>query len=294
MSSINFPQIIGHKLTKQHLDNLINTNQLPKSLLLAGPGQIGKTTIISRLAQILQCTNQGCQTCATCQQVAAQTQINTHFFIEPGLFGIDAIRELKVQAHLTSTSKHHLFIIKNIERLNIPASNAFLKLLEEPPAPVRFLLTTSNEIDLLPTIRSRCQTLRLNNLSTTELTTFATKNLPETNITDLQLTLSLGKPGRLQELAQNPEYFAQLQTWYQKLSDLDNTPLSPNHFLLTKEISGLDRSQIIEFLIIYQILVRNQPGSPKLKIIQTTINNINANFNAQLSLENLFLTTTKV
>ena len=79
---------------------------------------------------------------------------------------IDIIRELKRKLVLKSfEGKYKIVIVWQAEKINVEASNAFLKLLEEPPENTVLILTTADEISLLPTIRSRCQRISLQRLS---------------------------------------------------------------------------------------------------------------------------------
>jgi len=80
---------------------------------------------------------------------------------------VEHIRALRREFRLTSFSgEWRVVLISQADRLRLQAANAFLKLLEEPPKGVLFLLTSSRESRLLPTIVSRCQTLRFPALST--------------------------------------------------------------------------------------------------------------------------------
>jgi DNA polymerase-3 subunit delta' len=75
---------------------------------------------------------------------------------------IEEIRSLRKEARLAPGSRDiRFFILFDIEKLGSEAAHALLKLLEEPPADVRFLLTTSHPEQLLPTIRSRCQAMHV-------------------------------------------------------------------------------------------------------------------------------------
>ncbi len=76
--------------------------------------------------------------------------------------GIDLIRELKSELKLR-TSVEKVILIEDAQRLTVPAQNAFLKLLEEPPANISFCLCVQNLHNLLPTIISRCAIIKLGN-----------------------------------------------------------------------------------------------------------------------------------
>ncbi|MDO4750128.1 MAG: hypothetical protein Q4A39_04720, partial [Eubacteriales bacterium] len=74
---------------------------------------------------------------------------------------VDQIRDVTAEAYVRANeASRKVFIILDAGSMNIPAQNAFLKLLEEPPGDVAFLLCAANAELLLPTIRSRCTILR--------------------------------------------------------------------------------------------------------------------------------------
>ena len=82
----------------------------------------------------------------------------------PGI-GIDQIRDLKKEVILKiPAGTTRVFLISQAERMNLPAANSLLKLLEEPPARTILILTSANADGLLPTIQSRCQVLRFDPL----------------------------------------------------------------------------------------------------------------------------------
>ncbi|RED12167.1 DNA polymerase III subunit delta' [Pontivivens insulae] len=83
---------------------------------------------------------------------------------------VDEVRKLKSFFAMSSADGGwRVAIIDAMDELNVPAQNALLKLLEEPPARVLFLLVTHQPGRLLPTIRSRCRTLRLGELAQADL-----------------------------------------------------------------------------------------------------------------------------
>jgi DNA polymerase-3 subunit delta' len=81
-----------------------------------------------------------------------------------------SIRELRRYSYLsTNNDKYRVILLTNAHEMNTEASNAFLKLLEEPPNNTLFILTTSKKENILPTIYSRCQDLFFDDLSESEI-----------------------------------------------------------------------------------------------------------------------------
>ena len=89
---------------------------------------------------------------------------------------VDAIRDLEREANFHPyEATARFFIIDDADKMNDSASNALLKTLEEPPATSHIFLITSRPDALLPTIRSRCQTVRFAPVATNEIEKFLTK-----------------------------------------------------------------------------------------------------------------------
>jgi len=87
----------------------------------------------------------------------------------PGI-GIDQIRTLRHETLLKqSQGKFRVFLLSHADRMTVPASNSLLKLLEEPPPATILLLSTAAPGQILPTIASRCQTIRFDALSENDI-----------------------------------------------------------------------------------------------------------------------------
>lgn len=131
-----------------------------------------------------------CMSCPACKQA----QTNTHADIvtlegDEKIIRVKHVRDIQETLHRTPLGKRRLIVIPRAERLHIEAANMLLKELEESTISNRFLLTTSYRNRVLPTIRSRCQILRLpkeyihdliQRLSKTEATSLL-RNLSTTN-----------------------------------------------------------------------------------------------------------------
>jgi DNA polymerase-3 subunit delta' len=152
--------------------------QAPHSVLLVGPGSVGKTTLALDLAAGLLCNNpdpaaRPCRACRGCRQVASGNHPDLHRLAPEGPGG--QIRIGKAGDPEPGTVRHiigelsllpveggaRVVIVEGAHRLNEDAQNAFLKMLEEPPTGVTIILCADDEECLLPTVRSRCVRIRL-------------------------------------------------------------------------------------------------------------------------------------
>ncbi len=181
-----FDRLVGNDNTKRTLSHLLATGRVPNALLFAGDEGVGKQQFALELIRAFICvkpTNgEGCGVCSVCTRIDTfvipdePTEKNKDdfkkvFFGGHGDVGkvvtykrtilVDAIRDLERHAHfLPYEAKARFFIIDDADKMNDESSNALLKTLEEPPSTTYIFLVTSRPDSLLPTIRSRCQTLR--------------------------------------------------------------------------------------------------------------------------------------
>ncbi len=154
---------------------LINSRRIPQALLLSGIDGIGKSAAATQLALTVNCENRPqiqpdpetmdrwcCGKCPTCRKISSCNHPDI-LTISPkkDQIRIDTIRTLITQLGFTPYSASYRFVlIRRAEKMTVAASNALLKILEEPPALTHFILTTANVSGLLPTILSRCQIIR--------------------------------------------------------------------------------------------------------------------------------------
>jgi DNA polymerase-3 subunit delta' len=166
--------IFGHHWAVDLLDRALRAGRLPHALLLAGPTQVGKRTLALAVAAALICSaeEKPCGQCRSCRLVAQGVHPDVRLVSaddsergREGVLKIDQVREVQREASLAPMeARHKIFVLRELERANLPAANALLKTLEEPPAQVVMLLTSARPHALLPTIISRCQVLTLRGL----------------------------------------------------------------------------------------------------------------------------------
>ncbi|MEO6024509.1 MAG: DNA polymerase III subunit delta' [Burkholderiales bacterium] len=163
--------------------------RLPHALLFCGRPGLGKRDFAKACAQALLCEswkeeNLPCGVCYSCTAFEQSTHPDFRLLVptaeqQPSgdattemppskekkvseVITIDQVRGLADFVSLTShQSGQRVVLITPAEQLNANAANALLKMLEEPPAQVTFLLVTNQLARILPTIRSRCRLLRL-------------------------------------------------------------------------------------------------------------------------------------
>ena len=135
-------------------------DQLAQAFLFTGPVGAGKTEAALLLAQSQLCPNGGADNCDECGRVRRRTHPDLHVLEPEGAqsYLLEQIAQLARDAFLKPMrARRKVYIIKEADRLSASTANAFLKLLEEPPPSVRFILIARTRAGVLDTIASRCQ-----------------------------------------------------------------------------------------------------------------------------------------
>ena len=124
--------------------------------------------LASAFAQTLQCEKGGVEPCGTCHSCVQAQSLNQPDIIrvtheKPNSIGVDDIRDQLCSDILIRpySSPWKIYIVDEAEKMTVQAQNALLKTIEEPPAYGMVLLLTENSQSFLPTILSRCVTLKL-------------------------------------------------------------------------------------------------------------------------------------
>jgi DNA polymerase-3 subunit gamma/tau len=157
-----FEDLIGQDHVAKTLVCAVQTDKIVHSYLFSGPRGTGKTTVARILAKAVNCTSQGktlpCGECPSCQTIAANQSVDILEIDAASNRGIDEIRELRDKVRFAPTiSQYKVYIIDEVHMLTKEAFNALLKTLEEPPAHAIFILATTENHKVPPTIISRCQ-----------------------------------------------------------------------------------------------------------------------------------------
>lgn len=169
-------QVVGHEEQRYRLTAAAQNQSLPHAMVFSGPAGIGKQMLALALAQNLLCetpsSGVACGQCGACVRVEKNQSESLRLVAPQGLqIKIVQVREILDFLSLASGGQKRVIIIDQADAMNAQASNALLKTLEEPPADVYFILTTTDVRLLMPTIRSRSQIISFNALSTSDLQT---------------------------------------------------------------------------------------------------------------------------
>lgn len=126
----------------------------PVQLWVGTPHDL-QTQTITYLQQIF-CSKKGCGSCTQCNAIAQQQFYNCMWLMPEKQYTLERIQPIFDQIQFAlDTHEKFFFIITKAEALSLAAANALLKSLEEPAAGYHFILHTTNQQAIIPTIRSR-------------------------------------------------------------------------------------------------------------------------------------------
>ncbi len=209
---MKFNELSGHDTIKRSLLHAIAQDRIGNAYIFEGAPGVGKSLCAKIFAQSLVCEGNDvpCGECISCRQAEAGVLPDIIFLKKAkneSSFSVDDVREQIISdAYIKPrTAKRKVFVIDSADDLNVASQNALLKVLEEPPSYVTFIICVTAKESLLSTVLSRSQVV-----------TFFP--LPEETVKERLLSLgasndaakafarlSQGSPGVAEELLKNPE-----------------------------------------------------------------------------------------
>lgn len=180
-----FDEICGQEAVTTSLKNQVKNGEISHAYIFQGTRGTGKTSAAKILSRAVNCLHpidgNPCNECENCKAILSESVLDVVEMDAASNNGVDDIRELKEKVIYPPQSlKYKVYIIDEVHMLSKGAFNALLKILEEPPRHLIFILATT-EIQKIPaTILSRSQKYNFKRISIEEIT----ENLKK--ITDLE------------------------------------------------------------------------------------------------------------
>lgn len=168
-----FSELKGQEHVVRALRNAVVNEREGQAYLFSGPRGTGKTSTARILAKVLNCIQpvdgEPCCECESCLAIERGSSFDVLELDAASNNGVDNVRELIERAVMGNPGRHRVFILDEVHMLSAGAEAALLKILEEPPPHVVFVLATTDPQKVNETIRSRTQHLQFRLLPSREL-----------------------------------------------------------------------------------------------------------------------------
>lgn len=220
--------ILGHEWAVEMLHQHAARGEFRHAYLFCGPPGLGRRTLALRFAQALNCPTPlepgvPCGTCRDCKQIEGMRHPDVNIIqadSEGGTLKVDQVREVQRALSLKPYQvNYRIALFLRFQEANDNAANALLKTLEEAPAHAVLILTADNPEQLLPTIISRCEILRLRPLPVAAIEADLISRGVETERARLLAHISGGRPGYARTLVDDATL---LEKREERLDDLQS------------------------------------------------------------------------
>ena len=214
----NFQKILGHEDILTYMQNAIKQDKVSHAYIFEGEKGAGKKFLAKLFAQTLQCEKKGsepCQECHSCKQTESGNQPDIIWVTHEKAtsVGVEDIRR-QVNSDMAIrpySSPYKIYIIPEAEKMTVQAQNALLKTIEEPPVYGIVILLAETIGMLLPTIHSRCVTLKLRPVRDSQIKEYL---MAELDVPDYEAEIctvfAQGNVGRAKMLAES-EHFNEIR-----------------------------------------------------------------------------------
>ena len=170
----NFAQVVGQETIVTALQNQVNSGRIGHAYLFTGTRGTGKTSCAKIFAKAVNClhTENGepCGVCETCVGIGNGSIFDVVEIDAASNNGVDNVRELREEtAYVPAVCKYKVYIIDEVHMLSGSAFNALLKIMEEPPEHVIFILATTESHKVPATVLSRCQRFDFQRIPTAKI-----------------------------------------------------------------------------------------------------------------------------
>lgn len=247
--------LYGNEKLLTFFQNATENGKLAHAYIIEGGRGSGKHTLARRLACLLACRSlfeRPCFMCESCRKISEEISpdvIEVKLLEDKKSIGADQIRNLRSAAYVKPTEEDiKVFIISNAEAITPQAQNIFLKVLEEPPQGVFFLMLCENSANILPTVKSRAPILKMQIFSDEELSEYLTEH------NKLASSMSVSSPDEFKLIVRIAE--GKIGEAERLLSDSKKDKSQSKHEKAKKLIElSAEKNRYVDFLLYVQNMV---------------------------------------
>lgn len=166
----SFKEFVGQEAVIKVIMNEVSSGSISHAYLFSGHRGTGKTTLARVFAKAINCQNrkgaEPCNECPACREINEGRAIDIIEVDAASNRGIDEVKSLRENIRFAPTFlKYKVLILDEAHQLSKDATNALLKIMEEPPSYAVFILATTEASKMIPTVASRCQKFNFHKLS---------------------------------------------------------------------------------------------------------------------------------
>ncbi len=289
--------IINEKAYKI-LQSSVKKNSISHFYIFHGPNNVGKKTLAYSFSKLLLCerednNDEPCSKCSSCKKIEEKKHFDVVFIdsntkvegIEENksdLIRLPHVQEINRLSNLGPfMSNYKIFILDSAEKLNNEASNAFLKLLEEPPKTSIFLFLVNDLSSIFSTILSRAQKINILEINKNEMELYISQNFElEESIINQVINFSQGKIEIAEKLSTDPSLMQDYYDSYERFFEFCISDIT-NRMQLSQKFSTryrTDRNAIYRELSLWidfcNIILNNNYQKEKTSIFDKNLNDI--------------------
>ena len=223
---------VTHDSVVKSIRNSFQIGNVGHSYLISGEIGVGKTTLAFDMARMFNCesNDKPCRSCSQCTRIERNVHSDVRHIVSKSstdFIGIQQVKELKSEVYLKPyEGKNRILIIDQIHRLTKEASNSLLKILEEPPENVIFILLTTKFNSVLSTIISRCRIFQLKIVNRGVILQYIRNNFDLSNeILDEISAMSEGRIGWAINACNDIEIVENLKREIMTINDIFNSDI---------------------------------------------------------------------
>ena len=261
LKRFDYKTVVGHNLICDKLQTSVAAGRTVNAYIFSGPAGIGKKTLSMPFAASLLCQSprdgKACLSCPSCKLLAADSHPDLFLIRVPEdkkSIGVDQVRDEIIKEAFVRpfTSKRKVFIIEDGMALTVEAQNALLKVLEEPPEYVCFIILAENQSGLLETVRSRSLKFQLLPLSASVCRDyFAAKTEGDASRRSLAASFSQGNLGNGNRMLTDEAFYGLYTETVDKLVNLlrEKKALVDMQAIFTQHKDNMQ--DVIDFMLLF-------------------------------------------